>query len=158
MAGDAKWLIVRNREGGVPPYNGCMEERFERGSVLAREPRRLSAATYNLTRTLLARRKAGCVFVPIRSMQYMAVIDAEEIIFVDSQHKRWIEIAWQNFRPQARDSLQDAVAYEAVYYTPEGRVTMKRLQGDFLAALRALAARHRISEPAPVLPFPDNPE
>jgi hypothetical protein len=134
-----------------------MEESFERDRELARESRQLPATTYNLTRTLLARSKNGCVFVPIRSMQYMAVIDAEEIVFVDSQHKRWIEIAWQNFRPQTRDSLEDAVTFDAVYYTPAAKETMRRLQGDFLVALKSLAARDRTGEAAPVLRFPTSP-
>jgi hypothetical protein len=130
-----------------------MYEQFEREKELGRESRQLPAATYNLTRTLFARSRNGCVFVPIRSMQYMAVIDADEIVFVDSQYKRWIEIAWQNFQPQTRDSLEDPVLFEAVYYIPDARETMKRLQGDFFVALKALASRDKIEAPAQVLPL-----
>lgn len=128
-------------------------ESFEREQPLARVPANLPAATYNLTRILLVHSATGCVFVPIRNMQYMAVIDAEEIIFVDSQYKRWVEVAWQGFRPQARTGLDEPVAYEAVYYTPEGRETQRRLQGDFHAALAQLAARQRPTSTAHVLPL-----
>jgi len=57
-----------------------MEERFYREREIARLPAFLPAATYNLAHTLLAR--AGkCLSVPIRSLQYMAVLDAEEVHF-----------------------------------------------------------------------------
>jgi len=72
-------------------------ESFQREQPLAQMASALPATTYNLTRILLTASSTGCVFVPIRSMQYLAVVDAEEIIFVDSQHKRWGEVAWQRF-------------------------------------------------------------
>ena len=114
------------------------KESFEREQPLERRASALPAATYNLTRILLAASPRGCVFVPIRSMQYMAVIDQEEIIFVDSQHKRWVEVAWRRFNPQARATLEEPVAYEAVFYTPDGAETQRRLQADFHAALALL--------------------
>ena len=78
-------------------YFYAMEERFYREQEIARLPAFLPAATYNLAHTLLAR--AGtCLFVPIRSLQYMAVLDAEEFLFVDRQHKSWVELAWHHFR------------------------------------------------------------
>jgi hypothetical protein len=66
------------------------QESFERGQALQRQHSVLPAAIYNQTRILLANSARGCVLVPIRGMQYLAVIDAEEIIFIDSQYKRWI--------------------------------------------------------------------
>ena len=107
-----------------------MEERFYREQEIARLPAFLPAATYNLAHTLLAR--AGkCLFVPIRSLQYMAVLDAEEFIFVDSQNKAWVELAWQHFRPQARSALDERVPFEVVHYAPQAAETMKRLPGEF---------------------------
>lgn len=132
-------------------------ESFEREQPLTQMASALPAATYNLTRILLAANPTGCVFVPIRSMQYLAVVDAEEIIFVDSQHKRWVEVAWQRFKPQARDALDEPVAYQAVFYTPEGRETQRRLQADFHAALALLDTRRRPTTPAHILPLPRKP-
>ena len=129
-------------------------ESFERGPELARAPSSLPAATYNLTRILLAASKAGCVFVPMRGMQYMAVVDAEEVIFVDSQFKRWVEVSWRAFKPQARAALDEAVAYQAVFYTAQGADTQRRLQGEFHAALELLASRRQPTAPAHVLPLP----
>lgn len=129
-----------------------MEESFYRESEIARLPGFLPAATYNLAHTLLAR--AGkCLFVPIRSMQYLAVLDAEEFIFVDSANKAWVELAWQRFQPQARASLDDRVPFEVVHYLPQAAETMKRIPGEFHRALHALAERSRPQAAATVLPL-----
>ena len=127
-----------------------MEERFYREDEIARVPALLPAATYNLAHTLLAR--AGrCLFVPIRRLQYMAVLDQEEFIFVDSQHRAWIELAWQRFRPQARDALDESVPFEVVHYAPQAAETMKRLPVEFYQALEQLAGRQKPDTPASVL-------
>ncbi|MEO1767405.1 hypothetical protein [Thiobacter aerophilum] len=128
-----------------------MEESFWRDSEIAREPSRLPAATYNLTRILLARSPQACVFVPIRSMQYLAVIDREEIIFVDREGARQIELAWQRFDPHVRESLEDPVPYERVYYQEKARATMKRLPREFHLALEQLARKQVHVGPAKVL-------
>ena len=119
----------------------------------ARVARYLPAPVYNLAQHLLARGGADCVYVPIRSMQYLAVLDAQEFVFVDGERKALIEIAWQHFRPQARTALEEPVAYEAVYYDGKAAETMKRLQGEFDRALRQLAAKSLPDRPASVLHF-----
>ena len=144
---------------GEACYRYAMEERFYREEEIARLPDFLPAATYNLAHTLLAR--AGkCLFVPIRSMQYLAVLDAEEIIFVDSQNRAWVELAWQHFRPQARSALDEAVPFDLVHYLPAAAETMKRLPAEFQQALRTLAERDLPREAARILPLvrPPRPE
>lgn len=129
-----------------------MEERFYREQEIARLPGFLPAATYNLAHTLLAR--AGtCLFVPIRSLQYMAVLDAEEFIFIDSQNKAWVEFSWQRFRPQARESLDERVSFEVVHYLPQAAQTMKRMRGEFHQALLLQAERDPPHADAKVLPL-----
>ena len=129
-----------------------MEEHFYREDEIARLPAFLPASTYNLAHTLLAR--AGtCLFVPIRSLQYMAVLDGEEFIFVDSQNKAWVELAWQHFRPQARASLDERVPFEVVHYLPQAAETMKRLPAEFHQALLLLAERQKPATSATVLPL-----
>ena len=113
-----------------------IEETFYRPPELSREPRTLPAETYNLVRVLLKRVTTGCLFVPLRSMQFLAVLDAEEIIFVDREGRRMIELAWQHFAPQVRRALDEPVSYEAVYYSPAGAEVMRRAQGEFHKALR----------------------
>ena len=121
------------------------KETFERGPALGEMASALPAATYNLTRILLANSPRDCVFVPIRAMQYPAVIDREEIIFVDSQYRRWVEVAWRQFQPRERAALDEPVAYQAVFYTAEGRDLQRRLQAEFHKALSLLDSRR----PAP---------
>ncbi len=122
-----------------------VEETFYRPEELGREARALPAETYNLAHLLLARAANGCVFVPIRAMQFLAVLDGEEFIFVDREGRRRIDVAWQNFHPGVRNALDEPVAYEAVYYHEQARETMKRLQAEFNKALRAFEGR----EPPP---------
>lgn len=124
-----------------------------RGEEHQRQARALPASTYNLARVLLGRSPAGVLFVPIRAMQYLAILDGEEFVFVDGQHKSWIEVAWQRFRPQARSALDDPVPYEAVVYHPDGLNVLGRLMGEFPKALQALAAKERPEGPARLLKF-----
>ena len=125
-----------------------------RNPEYACESRLLPAATYNLAHSLLARSPSGSLFVPIRAMQYLAILDGEEFVFLDGERKCWIDIAWQNFHPGARISLDEPVPYRAVYYTPEAAQLMARLQAEFPRALNELAAKGRFDGPAKVLKFP----
>jgi hypothetical protein len=113
-----------------------------RDTELQRLPHSLAAAVYNTAHLLLEQSRDGVVFVPVRSMQYLAVIDHEEIIFLDSQRKNWVEISWQRFRPQQRSALTEPVPYEAVYYSPNADETMRRLQSEFPSALRVVAEKN----------------
>jgi len=110
----------------------------------------IPAALYNRCRLLLSRCRYEHIFVPIRSMQFLAVIDEEGIIFVDSQAYavrggeggRMILLAWQ-FRPELRpDSLTEPVPIDVVCYHPDAVAIQKRLMGDFVRALDILDARY----------------
>ena len=118
-----------------------MEVRFVRGEELARERHQLPAELYRLIHLSFTRLGDDSLFVPVRSMQYLAVIDHQEVVFVDGQGPRAIELAWQDFRPQDRADLRQPVGYDCVFYDRAGWQTMKRLQGEFFAALRQLEAR-----------------
>ena len=116
-----------------------------------REPRQLPAATYNLAHTLLARSPSGVVFVPIRSMQYLAILDHEEFVFVDGARKSLLDIAWQHFIPHPRCALDEPVSYATVYYHPAATDIMFRLQIKFRRALRSLAAKYKLDEPGKII-------
>lgn len=130
-----------------------MEITVYRDQPIAKEARTLPAAVYNLAHSLIARSPNSVVFVPIRSMQMLAILDDEEFIFLDSQYKSWVEIAWRNFRPQARDALDEAVPYEITIYHPDGENNLGRLMMEFPKAMQALAAKERLDGPAKVLKF-----
>lgn len=121
-----------------------MQISFERGKEVQREPSTLPAELYNAFHTLLAHNERGYVFVPLRSMQYLAVIDMQEVIFSDSNGPRVIQVAWQNFRPQARSSLDGPVPYERVIYD-DTCTDSARLQHEFFKMVNALLARQRQS-------------
>lgn len=118
-----------------------MEVRFEQGEETGREQRRIPAELYNKIRVMFGRHDGAALFVPIRSMQYLAVIDAEETVFVDGNNRRNIAISWQRFRPGVRTDFSQPVAFECVYYVCDGPEIMKRLQGAFLEALTLLESR-----------------
>ena len=130
-----------------------MEITLYRNHPIQREPRTLPAATYNLAHTLISHSPHGAVFVPIRSMQYLAILDQDEFVFVDSQHKDQVEIAWQHFQPQVRATLDDPVPYETLVYHPDGLNNISRLLGEFHKALQLLALKERPEGPAKILKF-----
>lgn len=131
-----------------------MEITCYRDPEISREKRHLPASTYNLAITLLARCATRHLFVPIRSMQYMAIVDNEEFVFIDGERRCWIDIAWQNFKPQARDALDQPVAYQAIYYREDMFAIMTRLQSEFPAALQILNSKARLNGPARIINFP----
>jgi hypothetical protein len=109
------------------------------------------ADIYNLYRALLGRSATGNVFVPIRSMQFMGVMDGDEIVFVDSQSYavsenqggRLILVAWQFVGPRDRESLSDPVACEVVFYEKNSNDIQLRLIAEFRQALVLLDQRYR---------------
>ena len=135
-------------------------ETFYRGEPIEARELTLPARIYNLARVALQRSDRDCVFVPIRSMLFMAVIDAEEIIFVDIEAKRLVEVAWTRFRPQVRESLDAPVPYRLEIYLEKGRESAERLQGEFAKALEEMEKRHlnrQQGEPSgEVLPLSDS--
>lgn len=130
-----------------------MEITIFRDTPLAREPRHLPAEEYNLARVLQARSPRGVAFVPIRSMQMLAILDAEEFVFVDAQYKQQAVLAWREFRPQGRESLDEAVPFEAVFYRADAAELQRRLQPEFLKAMRALAGKSHTGGVARMLSF-----
>ncbi|HUX81271.1 MAG TPA: hypothetical protein VMV35_00390 [Halothiobacillus sp.] len=128
-----------------------MEITCYRDSELLREPRLLAAPTYNLAKTLLSRNRDQCLFLPIRSMQYLAILDPIEIVFIDAARKNLIDIAWQNFHAHDRTALDEPVAYDAVYYFNGSQSQMPRLQVEFFKALQMLAKKQHPSGPGQVI-------
>ncbi|MBI1174175.1 MAG: hypothetical protein GC139_02780 [Sideroxydans sp.] len=131
-----------------------MEITLFRDHESTRESRQLPAETYNMARIMLGKSSGGHVFVPVRSIQYLAIIDEEEIVFVDSAYKNQVAIAWTDFHPQQRSSLQEAVPYTVRCYLPDNFRIMRRLQAEFLSALRALNGKQPRSPIARIIKLP----
>jgi hypothetical protein len=111
----------------------------------------LPADMYNLSRTLLGRSEFDCAFVPIRSMQYLAVIARDEIVFVDSQayacHDneggRLIVLAWKFDAGCAREALDQPCPCRVVYYSDNGKELQMRVVSAFREALMQVDQRFR---------------
>jgi hypothetical protein len=131
-----------------------MEITCYRDPEIYRETRHLPADTYNLAITLLKRCQSPHLFVPIRAMQYMAIVDRNEFVFIDGERKCWIDIAWCNFQRQDRDALNQPVTYDAVYYRENMAEIMIRLQRELPFALQALINKSRLDGAARILHFP----
>lgn len=109
------------------------------------------AEIYNLYRGLQLRNRIGHVFVPIRNMQFMAVLDKNEIVFVDSQSYavanneggRLILIAWKFAESIDRDALADPVPCEVVFYEKNNSDLQLRLVHEFRQAMELLDQRYR---------------
>jgi hypothetical protein len=111
----------------------------------------MPAPLYNLCRLLLSRCPTQSVFVPIRSMQYLAVINREEVIFVDSQNYavhegqggRLIVQSWVIDMHSGQDSLSEPVLIERIYYSDRGDEIQRRLMSEFPPALKLYDERQR---------------
>lgn len=135
-----------------------MQLTFERGSEIDREDRQLPADHYRKILLLFSRGSGDTLFVPIRSMQYLAIVDPEEIAFVDGQVRRTIELSWRDFHPGEREDLRAPVSYTCIYYQESGRAAMARLQGEFFKALDLLEHRRpRTEGGATVTPLEPKP-
>lgn len=122
---------------------------------LPQENARISWTTpadiYNLYRSLLIRNKGKPVFVPIRSMQFMAILDQHEINFVDSQSYavrgdkggRMILLAWDYSASHQRESLGKPVPCEVVFYEKRNEDIQQRLVGEFKQFMELIDQRFR---------------
>ena len=140
-------------------------ETFFRLDEVARERLSIPASLYNRCRLMLTRCQYEHVFVPVRPMQILAVIDEEEIIFVDNQAYavsdgeggRLIMLAWLYRHAERGDDLNGPMPIELVCYHDSARDLHSRLIGEFSKALDLVERRYkeRGCEPQTkkVLPF-----
>ena len=118
-----------------------MDISFERASEIGRELRTLPAEHYRVIHLLFTRKEGDSLFVPIRTMQYLGIIDRDEIIFIDGLGPRVIKLSWCDFQPSEREDLRAPVTYTCVYYDEKGREIMNRLQNEFFKALELMEQR-----------------
>ncbi len=118
----------------MPQY--YVRETFFRPDEHSRELSALPAGLVNGLWLLLARHGRENLFVPIRTMQYQAIVDRDEVVFVDSHggyaHQdgvggRLIRLAWRPRPAAERDSISAPVPCEIVYYFPDLQTIHRRL-------------------------------
>jgi hypothetical protein len=142
-----------------------LSEIFFRPEELACERLTIPATLYNQCRLMLSRCQYAHIFVPIRSMQIQAVIDTDEVIFVDNQAYavrdgkggKLIRLAWKFRRDQSREGLNEPAPVDLIYYDERSRELHNRLIGEFKKALDELEARAKEkgceTHPVKVVPF-----
>ena len=93
----------------------------------------------------------GCAFVPIRSMQFLAVITDGEVLFVDHQGGyavedgvggRLVALGWELPAANTRDSLSESAAVHVVGYRDDFAVLHQRIMSEFPRALRQCRGKH----------------
>ena len=124
-------------------------ETFFRPDEVGRTALNLPAELFNRCRLMLSRCESEHLFVPVRSMQFQAVIGHSEVIFVDSQDYavrdgkggKLICLAWAFRHEVGRDSLTEPAPIEMLYFRDDARQLHNRLVGEFGQALALFAER-----------------
>jgi hypothetical protein len=115
---------------------------------------RLPSQTYNLAHTLLKRSQSSHLFIPIRSLQYLAIIEMNAFWFVDSlayatrgdEGGRLIRISWHPLVPASqRESLTQHMNCRTIFYGGDMQEVQNRLNGEFYQAMLQIDQRHRDS-------------
>jgi len=113
---------------------------------------RLLSRTYNLAHILLNRSKSKHLFVPIRSLQYLAIIEKDTFWFVDSlayavrgdEGGRLIRISWHpTIEASQRDSLAQHMDCQIIFYGEDMSDIQNRLNNEFYQAMQLVDQRHR---------------
>jgi hypothetical protein len=132
-----------------------VRETFFRPAEHGRQASALPADLYNDLQLLLKGQTGTCAFVPLRALQYQAVVERDEVIYVDSQggyaHQdgvggRLIRIAWVLAPPAVRGSLTEPVPCEILYYAAGLKETQWRLIGELRGALRRVLTGRRAAD------------
>ncbi|MBL4775078.1 MAG: hypothetical protein JKY87_03350 [Mariprofundus sp.] len=105
-----------------------------------------SAHTFNQYRLLLMQMKGNSIFVPVRDIQYQAILTENEVIFVnaeggfaidsDGEGGRFIDLAW-HWDSHARDSLSEPVVLNITFYRANLELIQRQLLSLFPTALQA---------------------
>ncbi len=119
-------------------------ETFIRPVELSRKSLRLGSSMFNAYRLLISRDADEFVFLPLRNIQFQAIVSSDEILFVDAfgpyysdvtTGGRCISFAWQFADIQQRDSITHPADYEFIRYCDHGDVDNNRLVTEFSFAL-----------------------
>ncbi len=115
---------------------------------------RLLSQTYNLAHVLLNRSRSDHLFVPIRSLQYLAIIEKNIFWFVDSlayavrgdEGGRLIRISWHPLiSPAQRESLTQDMDCRVIFYGEDMGEIQTRLCREFYQSMLQIDQRHRDS-------------
>lgn len=140
-------------------------EVFFRPEEIRCEASCIRADLFNRCRKALARSMTDCAFVPVRSMQLLAVITRDEVVFVDNlsyavhegRGGRLIMLAWDFSRAGLRDALGGPVPVKILYFHENTNDLHARLMSEFPPALDRLEKYERAGQGRPeraeIVPF-----
>ena len=115
---------------------------------------RLLSQTYNLAHVLLNRSQSDHLFVPIRSLQYLAIIEKNAFWFVDSlayavrgdEGGRLIRISWHPLiSANEREGLTQNMDCRVTFYGEDMSEIQKRLNSEFYQSMLQIDQHHRNS-------------
>ena len=115
---------------------------------------RLTSQAYNLAHVLLKRSQSDHLFIPIRSMQYLAIIEKTAFWFVDSlayavrgdEGGRLIRVSWHPLiDPNQRDGLTQHMDCQVIFYGEDMSEIQTRLNSEFYQSMLQIDQRHRDS-------------
>lgn len=149
-------MLVALSEPSIPYRMAYLvrETFFRPETAVARERVTLPAPLINTLLRLL-REGGEPAFIPLRDLQYLAVAERTEVIFVDAlggygiqdgEGGRLIRLAWRPER--TRQSLSEPVACEIIYYFKDMRSVQARLISLLPAAIDQQLKRARHAAPA----------
>ena len=110
----------------------------------------LHSSCFNLAHNLLQRSDLPYVVVPIPGMQYLAIVEAGDIWFVDSEQQtselnpngKLITLSWHPHLAESRSSLDQHIPMDVVFYAPGLEQVQQRLTGEFYKGLMLLDAEY----------------
>lgn len=141
-----------------------VKESYFRPDVVYTADTTTSAHIFNQYRLLSRHMQGNCVFVPIRDLQYQAVLTRDEVIFIDALGGfaldeqgvggRLINIAWR-WQGKGRESLVERVPLKVLFYREALEDIQRQLLSSFPAAMRAKLKGSQGStiEHCKILPF-----
>lgn len=115
---------------------------------------RLLSQTYNLAHILLNRSQSDHVFIPVRSLQYLAIVEKNTFWFVDSldyavrgnEGGRLIRISWHPLlHTNEREGLNQDMDCRVLYYGKDMHDIQNRLGHEFYQSMLQVDQRQRDS-------------
>lgn len=110
--------------------------------------------TYNLAHVLLNRSQSSHLFIPIRSLQYLAIVEKNTFWFVDSlayavrdnEGGRLIRVSWHPLiSGNEREGLTQNMDCRVIFYGEDMSEIQKRLNSEFYQSMLQIDQRHRDS-------------
>jgi len=116
---------------------------------------KILSKAYNLAHVLLHRSESDHLFIPVRSLQYLAIIEKNAFWFVDSlayavrgdEGGRLIRISWHPIidANHHREGLNQNIDCRVIFYGKDMADIQTRLNNEFYQSMKLIDQRYRDS-------------